>query len=116
MSALALVFENRDLQLRSTARSDRARLLVFLVEKGSATLDFSRVEAMSPAYADELFGVLTHYFGRSWVLRQVGVRGAHELIVRTIAEAICQRAQLRRPRAGLRRTSRASDEPPSRFH
>ena len=112
MSALALVLETRDLQLRSTARSDRARLLLRLVEYGSATVDMSRVEVMSPAYADELFGVLTHYFGRSWVLRQVSVLGAHELIVRTIAEAICQRAQLRRSKSALRRTSAASDEHP----
>ena len=93
MPAYTLVLSHVHLTLRSTARADRARLLDCLEVEGSATVDVSVVEYMSDAYADELFGVITQYFGSNWVLDRIGVIGADEAILRTIAHAISQRAR-----------------------
>ena len=99
MPASTLVLHRTQLTLRASARLERARLLACLEARGAVTVDVSAVEWMSEAYADELFGVITHYFGVSWVLDRLGVIGADEALLRTIARAISQRATALGPEA-----------------
>jgi len=102
METPILTMQNADLTLRSAARADRARVLQHLEGGGAVTLDLSRTDVMSDSYADELFGVLAHYFGTRWVLERVVIQGAHDMVLRTIAAAIVHRAKLRTARRATR--------------
>ncbi len=111
METPILVLQDSDLTLRTAARADRARLLKYLEDSGSVTLDLSRTDSMSAAYADELFGVLTHYLGMKWILDRVAIVGAHDAVVRAIAEAIDQRSKLGAARNPRRRMHRGPAVP-----
>ncbi len=75
---------------RSVAAPLRLRVDA-LATKGRVRLDFRQVAAVSPSFADELFGVLVRAHGIEWIFERLLLVGATDSVLRDIAFALTER-------------------------
>lgn len=92
LAAVTLEILDPVLDGSSAAHGLIRRLASHLHADREIDLDLTRVECVSPEYAQAAFGPLTAAFGKDRVLASLRITGAEDHMIRVIAEAICRGA------------------------